>query len=191
MTQTFMLPDVGEGLTEAEVTSWKVAPARPSKSTRSSARSKRPSLWSSSRCRSCGEVAELLAEEGETVEVGKPLIRIAGRATTAASPPRTAASRRAQRPQTPARGAGPRRLRPQGRPRQAPCAAAPHVPDVIDAAALGLEEQAPASRAPVCTPPTWRRSSPGQARPSAPWPKAGRRRLGAGRLRAQRSDHPG
>ena len=53
MSKQFNLPDPGEGLTEAEIVTWKVKPsATPSRSTTSSSRSRRPSRWSSCPSRS-------------------------------------------------------------------------------------------------------------------------------------------
>ena len=74
--QTFLLPDVGEGLTEAEIVQWRVAPGdvvgvndvlveiETAKSL-----VELPSPFS-------GAVGELLAAEGETVNVGAPIITI-------------------------------------------------------------------------------------------------------------------
>ncbi|HSU70124.1 MAG TPA: biotin/lipoyl-containing protein, partial [Micrococcaceae bacterium] len=73
---TFNLPDVGEGLTEAEIVSWKVklgdvvaindvlVEIETAKSI-----VELPSPYA-------GLVAQLLVEEGQTVEVGTPIIRI-------------------------------------------------------------------------------------------------------------------
>ena len=52
--QQFKLPDVGEGLTEAEIVEWKVKPGDTVRSTRSSSRSRPPSRSSSCRRRSPG-----------------------------------------------------------------------------------------------------------------------------------------
>jgi pyruvate dehydrogenase E2 component (dihydrolipoamide acetyltransferase) len=87
-TQTFLLPDVGEGLTEAEIVQWRVAPGdtvavddviveiETAKSL-----VELPSPFE-------GTVGDLLAAEGETVAVGSPIITIApaARGTDAASP---------------------------------------------------------------------------------------------------------
>ncbi|WP_243075887.1 dihydrolipoamide acetyltransferase family protein [Microbacterium sp. SS28] len=75
-TQTFLLPDVGEGLTEAEIVSWRVAPGD-SVSVNDvlveieTAKSlvELPSPFS-------GTVGELLAAEGDTVDVGTAIITI-------------------------------------------------------------------------------------------------------------------
>jgi pyruvate dehydrogenase E2 component (dihydrolipoamide acetyltransferase) len=85
-TQTFLLPDVGEGLTEAEIVSWRVAPGdgvavndvlveiETAKSL-----VELPSPFS-------GTVGELLAAEGDTVNVGAPIITIAADAAPKGSP---------------------------------------------------------------------------------------------------------
>ena len=72
----FPLPDVGEGLTEAEIVSWKVQPGDEVHVNQvlveiETAKSlvELPSPFS-------GTVTELLAEEGATVEVGSPIIRV-------------------------------------------------------------------------------------------------------------------
>ena len=71
----FKLPDVGEGLTEAEIVTWTSSPATRSRSTTSSSRSRPPSRWSSCRRPYAGTVAELLVP-GETVDVGTPIIAV-------------------------------------------------------------------------------------------------------------------
>jgi len=74
--QTFVLPDVGEGLTEAEIVQWRVAPGDTVAVNDviveiETAKSlvELPSPYS-------GTVGELLASEGATVEVGAPIITI-------------------------------------------------------------------------------------------------------------------
>lgn len=75
--QSFPLPDVGEGLTEAEIVEWRVKPGDPVRVNQTiveieTAKSlvELPSPWS-------GTVVGLLAEPGATVEVGTPIIEIA------------------------------------------------------------------------------------------------------------------
>jgi pyruvate dehydrogenase E2 component (dihydrolipoamide acetyltransferase) len=82
----FRLPDVGEGLTEAEVVTWRVAPGDPVAVNDvlvevESAKSvvELPSPFA-------GTVAELLVEPGATVPVGTPLVAIAEVATAEAGP---------------------------------------------------------------------------------------------------------
>jgi 2-oxoisovalerate dehydrogenase E2 component (dihydrolipoyl transacylase) len=77
-TQTFLLPDVGEGLTEAEIVTWHVAPG--------DAVAVNDVLVEIETAKSlvelpspfAGTVGELLVTEGTTVEVGAPIITIAG-----------------------------------------------------------------------------------------------------------------
>ena len=76
-TQTFLLPDVGEGLTEAEIVSWRVAPG--------DAVSVNDVLVEIETAKSlvelpspfAGVVGDLLAAEGATVAVGAAIITIA------------------------------------------------------------------------------------------------------------------
>src|SRR6185437_12993240 len=74
--QTFVLPDVGEGLTEAEIVSWKVAPGDEVAVNDvlveiETAKSlvELPSPFS-------GVVGDILVDEGRTVDVGTAIITI-------------------------------------------------------------------------------------------------------------------
>ncbi|AGW42662.1 branched-chain alpha-keto acid dehydrogenase subunit E2 [Leifsonia xyli subsp. cynodontis DSM 46306] len=74
----FLLPDVGEGLTEAEIVSWKVAPGDAVAVNQviveiETAKSlvELPSPFE-------GTVGELLVAEGQTVEVGTPIFTVSG-----------------------------------------------------------------------------------------------------------------
>ncbi|MDJ1114167.1 dihydrolipoamide acetyltransferase family protein [Microbacterium dauci] len=77
-TQTFHLPDVGEGLTEAEIVQWRVAPG--------DAVAVNDVLVEIETAKSLvelpspftGTVGDILAAEGATVEVGAAIITIAG-----------------------------------------------------------------------------------------------------------------
>ncbi|MBA2311061.1 MAG: 2-oxo acid dehydrogenase subunit E2 [Pseudonocardiales bacterium] len=76
MRKEFALPDAGEGLTEAEILVWRVAPGDTVTQNQTlveietaKAAVELPSPWS-------GVVAELLAEPGATVSVGTPIIAI-------------------------------------------------------------------------------------------------------------------
>jgi pyruvate dehydrogenase E2 component (dihydrolipoamide acetyltransferase) len=82
-TQTFVLPDVGEGLTEAEIVSWRVAPGDTVAVNDvlveiETAKSlvELPSPFG-------GTVGSLLVAEGDTVNVGAPIITIADAAAAA------------------------------------------------------------------------------------------------------------
>ena len=72
----FKLPDVGEGLTEADIVAWHVKPGDPVEDGQiiveietAKAVVELPSPWD-------GTVARLLAEEGQTVDVGVPIIAV-------------------------------------------------------------------------------------------------------------------
>ena len=80
----FKLPDVGEGLTEADIVAWHVKPGDPVEDGQiiveietAKAVVELPSPWD-------GTVVRLLAEEGQTVDVGVPIIavEVAGGAKT-------------------------------------------------------------------------------------------------------------
>ena len=76
MTQLayFNLPDVGEGLTEAEIVSWKVAVGDQVSVNQIIVEIETAKSLVELPCPFAGVVAELLAAEGDTVEVGKPII---------------------------------------------------------------------------------------------------------------------
>ncbi len=80
----FKLPDVGEGLSEADIVAWHVKPGDPVEDGQiiveietAKAVVELPSPWD-------GTVARLLAQEGQTVEVGVPIIavEVAGQGAT-------------------------------------------------------------------------------------------------------------
>src|SRR5690606_25836405 len=86
-TQNFTLPDVGEGLTEAEIVAWKVAPGDTVAINDviveiETAKSlvELPSPYA-------GVVGELLVTEGTTVEVGSPIISFVSDAAASAPEP--------------------------------------------------------------------------------------------------------
>ncbi|MEU0080736.1 dihydrolipoamide acetyltransferase family protein [Micromonospora tulbaghiae] len=85
--QQFRLPDVGEGLTEAEIVTWRVAPGDPVRLNdvlvdieTAKAVVELPSPYA-------GVVDRLLAEEGQTVDVGSPIIAIRTAGDGPAAPP--------------------------------------------------------------------------------------------------------
>jgi 2-oxoisovalerate dehydrogenase E2 component (dihydrolipoyl transacylase) len=72
----FRLPDVGEGLTEADIVTWRVKPGDPVTVNQvivdietAKAVVELPSPWD-------GVVAELMVDEGQTVDVGTPIIAV-------------------------------------------------------------------------------------------------------------------
>ena len=72
----FPLPDVGEGLTEAEIVSWKVAVGDRVTVNQTICEIETAKSIVELPCPFAGEVTELLAQEGETVEVGNPIIAV-------------------------------------------------------------------------------------------------------------------
>ncbi|GAB3185638.1 dihydrolipoamide acetyltransferase family protein [Nesterenkonia halophila] len=76
MVDTFNLPDVGEGLTEAEVVSWRVAVGDTVAVNDIVVEIETAKSLVELPVPFAGEVRELVVAEGETIEVGSPLIRI-------------------------------------------------------------------------------------------------------------------
>ncbi|WP_309711769.1 dihydrolipoamide acetyltransferase family protein [Pseudolysinimonas sp.] len=77
MAQEFPLPDVGEGLTEAEIVSWKVKPGDIVTVNQVLVEIETAKSLVELPSPFAGTVTELLFEEGATVEVGAPIIRVA------------------------------------------------------------------------------------------------------------------
>ncbi|KAA9154115.1 2-oxo acid dehydrogenase subunit E2 [Microbacterium lushaniae] len=76
-TQTFLLPDVGEGLTEAEIVSWRVAPGDTVAVNDVIVEIETAKSLVELPSPFAGTVGDLLAAEGDTVNVGAPIITIA------------------------------------------------------------------------------------------------------------------
>src|SRR5271169_6785255 len=91
----FRLPDVGEGLTEAEIVAWHVKPGDPVTDGQIIVEIETAKAVVELPCPYNGTVASLLVEAGQTVDVGAPIITVdtsGGTATVAApSPAETAA----------------------------------------------------------------------------------------------------
>ena len=85
--QQFRLPDVGEGLTEAEIVSWRVKPGDTVKVNDVVVEIETAKSLVELPCPFAGSVAELLVGEGETVAVGTPIIAVATGAGASADPP--------------------------------------------------------------------------------------------------------
>jgi pyruvate dehydrogenase E2 component (dihydrolipoamide acetyltransferase) len=88
----FILPDLGEGVHEAELIKWRVKPGESVKEHQilaemntDKAMVEVPSPWA-------GTVAELCSKEGEILKVGSVLVRYAGGGAAAGSPPAAAAA---------------------------------------------------------------------------------------------------
>lgn len=86
MAETFNLPDVGEGLTEAEIVSWRVAAGDVVAVNDIVVEIETAKSLVELPVPFAGTVEELVVEEGETIEVGSPLIRIAADGETPSQP---------------------------------------------------------------------------------------------------------
>ena len=90
----FRLPDVGEGLTEADIVSWHVKPGEPVTVNQVIVEIETAKAVVELPCPFEGVVSELLVEEGQTVDVGTPNIAVdvadAAGATAPAQPGGTA-----------------------------------------------------------------------------------------------------
>lgn len=86
----FTLPDVGEGLTEAEIVQWKVAPGDTVTVNQVLVEIETAKSLVELPSPFAGTVSELLAKEGETIEVGTVIIRVnEGGTEDAPRPPQT------------------------------------------------------------------------------------------------------
>ncbi|MDO4240979.1 MAG: dihydrolipoamide acetyltransferase family protein [Microbacteriaceae bacterium] len=94
--QLFNLPDVGEGLTEAEIVTWLVAPGDEVELNQTVCEIETAKSVVELPSPFAGTVAELLAEVGETVPVGEPILRITSGATEPAEDPETTANQTAE-----------------------------------------------------------------------------------------------
>ncbi|OCG73491.1 dihydrolipoamide acetyltransferase family protein [Microbacterium sediminis] len=94
--QTYNLPDVGEGLTEAEIVQWHVKPGDTVAVNDVVAEIETAKSLVELPSPYAGTVAELLVAEGDTVDVGTPILAVAGAddqpAPTAPSDPAPAAA---------------------------------------------------------------------------------------------------
>ncbi|BDI24177.1 dihydrolipoamide acetyltransferase family protein [Herbiconiux sp. L3-i23] len=75
-TARFNLPDVGEGLTEAEIVAWKVAPGEPIEVNQIIVEIETAKSLVELPSPFAGVVGELLVAEGDTVEVGSAIITV-------------------------------------------------------------------------------------------------------------------
>ena len=75
--KTFLLPDVGEGLTEAEILSWHVKPGDAVTVNQIIVEIETAKAAVELPCPYAGTIAELFVSEGQVVEVGAPILSIA------------------------------------------------------------------------------------------------------------------
>lgn len=90
-TQQFRLPDVGEGLTEADIVSWKVKPGDTIKVNDIIVEIETAKSLVELPSPFAGVVETLLVDEGTTVPVGAPIIAVRTGDAPAAEPPSTSA----------------------------------------------------------------------------------------------------
>ncbi|MBG0814707.1 dihydrolipoamide acetyltransferase family protein [Planomonospora sp. ID82291] len=88
----FKLPDVGEGLTEAEIVRWHVKAGDPVEVNQTIVEIETAKAVVELPCPFEGVVAALLVEEGETVDVGRPIIAVDDGSADPAPPPPAAAA---------------------------------------------------------------------------------------------------
>ncbi|HTE73929.1 MAG TPA: dihydrolipoamide acetyltransferase family protein [Actinomycetes bacterium] len=84
----FKLPDVGEGLTEAEIVSWKVKPGDTVKVNEIIVEIETAKSLVELPCPFAGVVSDLLVDEGTTVDVGTPIITVDDGSGAAPAPSR-------------------------------------------------------------------------------------------------------
>jgi 2-oxoisovalerate dehydrogenase E2 component (dihydrolipoyl transacylase) len=85
----FNLPDVGEGLTEAELVSWKVAPGDKVTVNQVICEIETAKSLVELPCPFAGVVEELLAKEGDTIDVGSPIISVQAEGNVLSAGPKT------------------------------------------------------------------------------------------------------
>jgi pyruvate dehydrogenase E2 component (dihydrolipoamide acetyltransferase) len=85
--KTFLLPDVGEGLTEAEILTWHVKPGDAVVVNQTIVEIETAKAAVELPCPYAGVVAEVFVAEGEVVEVGAPILSITLSATSSPAAP--------------------------------------------------------------------------------------------------------
>jgi len=85
--KTFLLPDVGEGLTEAEILTWHVKPGDAVVVNQTIVEIETAKAAVELPCPYAGVVAEVFVAEGEVVEVGAPILSITVTATSSPATP--------------------------------------------------------------------------------------------------------
>ncbi|WP_454194016.1 dihydrolipoamide acetyltransferase family protein [Nocardia sp. Marseille-Q1738] len=116
----FRLPDLGEGLTDAELVSWAVEVGDTVELNQTIAEVETAKAVVSLPCPFAGRVVELLAQPGDTVAVGAPLLRVEPERKTAPEDTATGEARRSSVlvGYGPEEEATSRRRRPAGQPEQ-------------------------------------------------------------------------
>ncbi|HSI94001.1 MAG TPA: dihydrolipoamide acetyltransferase family protein [Jiangellaceae bacterium] len=162
MSDVFKLPDVGEGLTEAEIVSWKVKPGDTVKVNDVIVEIETAKSLVELPCPYAGVVEALLVDEGATVPVGTPIIRVGDGSGAAgdADRPETGSLTEDLVPEVPKQateerqavlvGYGPRSTTAGRRPRKSAAAAGqPAVPAQEPERAAAPEREQPAQPGPA------------------------------------------
>lgn len=106
MSFEFPLPDVGEGLTEADIVAWKVAPGDNVTVNQILVEIETAKSLVELPSPQAGTVGALLVEEGQTIEVGTPIIRFGGDDSSAEAAPASAGAPASNSEENPADEAG-------------------------------------------------------------------------------------
>jgi 2-oxoisovalerate dehydrogenase E2 component (dihydrolipoyl transacylase) len=147
----FPLPDVGEGLTEAEILTWHVAPGDTVSVNQIIVEIETAKAAVELPCPYSGVVTELLAEPGTTVQVGSPLLTIDLDPSAAAGTPEAGAAEESSDEQLPNLvGYGPKSSAPTRRARKPAAAPAGEAP--VTEAPAAEPAQAPASEPAAAAP---------------------------------------
>jgi 2-oxoisovalerate dehydrogenase E2 component (dihydrolipoyl transacylase) len=110
----FSLPDVGEGLTEAEILRWHVSPGDKVKVNQIIVEIETAKAAVELPCPYAGVISQLHAQPGDTVNVGTPIVTI-DLAASAAAPPARQAAAGSQAAAVPAQAAPPPQETSQGK----------------------------------------------------------------------------
>jgi len=121
MKQEFLLPDLGEGLTEAEIVQWLVAEGDTVTLNQTLAEVETAKAIVELPSPHAGVITSLYAAAGDVVPVGAPLVgfEIEGQAATTPAPPANAGAEDGSGPNLVGYGAAPSTGRPQRRARRA------------------------------------------------------------------------
>ena len=106
MSFEFPLPDVGEGLTEADIVAWKVAPGDNVTVNQILVEIETAKSLVELPSPQAGTVGALLVEEGQTIEVGTPIIRFGGDDSGAEAAPASAGAPASNSEENPADESG-------------------------------------------------------------------------------------
>ena len=106
MSFEFPLPDVGEGLTEADIVAWKVAPGDNVTVNQILVEIETAKSLVELPSPQAGTVGALLVEEGQTIEVGTPIIRFGGDDSSTEAAPASAGAPASNSEENPADESG-------------------------------------------------------------------------------------